>query len=208
MKYVQCLGQPAVSMQRVRDMRRFVRSRRRIADRLARRGRRLARRIGNRIRGFLRRRGRRCVRIKWRVWRLRCLSVDRYQMRRSRNTQHLPYVQYVSGLALRRGEIGHGGLPGSFDDDTRSDHAQRPIRPRTLELGLLWRRYRTAHEPSYSVAARAMPRVQVRGAFNFGVQLPHSTHEPSDIIGAVFARTNENRPSKADIFRSPNETGV
>ena len=45
-------------------------------------------------------------------------------------------------------------------------------------------------------------------AFNFGVQIPHSTHEPSDIIGAAFARTNENRPSKADIFRSPNETGV
>lgn len=38
--------------------------------------------------------------------------------------------------------------------------------------------------------------------------LSHSTHEPSDIIGAAFALTNENRPSKADIFRSPNETGV
>src|SRR5471030_972638 len=34
------------------------------------------------------------------------------------------------------------------------------------------------------------------------------THEPSDIIGAAISPTNENRPSKADIFRSPNETGV
>jgi len=46
-------------------------------------------------------------------------------------------MQYVPGLALKRGRIGHGGLPGSFDDDTRSDRAQRPIRPRTLELRLL-----------------------------------------------------------------------
>jgi hypothetical protein len=52
---------------------------------------------------------------------------------------------------------------------------------------------------SHSAAARAMPRVQV---------LLASTHWPFDIIGAAFASANEKRPSNADIFRCPNDTGV
>lgn len=129
-------------MQGPGDMRRFIRPRRRIADRLTRRRRRLPRRVRNRVGRFLRRRRRRSIGREWRVRRLRCLRVHRCEHREQWDTG-LSFKRTV----FKRTVIDHGRPPGSCDDGTRSDPTQQPqIRPRTLETSSMSARHLTSHE--------------------------------------------------------------
>jgi hypothetical protein len=130
-------------------MRRFIRPRRRIADRLNRRRRRLPRRVRNRVGRFLRRRRRWRIGREWRIRRLWCLRVHRCEHRE----------QWDTGLAFKRTVIGHGGPPGSCDDGTRSDPTHQPqIRPRTLETSSISTRRLTSHELTIQLQQGSCPR--------------------------------------------------